>query len=104
MTHQPTALRLADILGEQRFAELTGNNHGKEAAEELRRLNAVEVESNLLIEGEWQRNQALCARIATLEAALEQAVAALIAQDYGQNTEVVVLATRALIPSENPQV
>ena len=39
MTQQPEALRLADIVGEQRFAELTGNNYGKEAAAELRRLH-----------------------------------------------------------------
>ena len=38
MSQQPEALRLADILAEQLFAERTGNNYGKEAAAELRRL------------------------------------------------------------------
>ena len=44
MTTQPEVLRLADIVGEQRFAERTGNNYGKEAAAELRRLHALNAE------------------------------------------------------------
>lgn len=61
MDKQPEALRLAEWL------DYWQQPTAKEAAAELRRLNAVEVEANLLIEREWQRNKVLSDRIAALE-------------------------------------
>lgn len=70
MTEQPEALRLADIVGEQRFAELTGNNYGKEAAAELRRL--YELNEDL-----YQQGMGFITRIAELEQVGRQALEAL---------------------------